>query len=119
MLADKDYEWIADGCEDMELNSVWDYFSEPGGTVYLKHNFVTFDSRREALLWIVKRLLEEGRIKLVNMRSHVPLEGSIDEQIQRFRDAFPKSDEEMDNGFWFFSEACPGGSAWQHTPSDK
>jgi hypothetical protein len=119
MLVDADYEWIAEGCEDMELDSIWDYFSEPGGTVYLKHSFFAFDSRREALLWVMKRLLEEGRIKLVKMGSQAPLEGSIDEQIQRFRDAFPKNDAEMDKGLWFFSEGCPGGSAWQHELKDK
>jgi len=99
------YEELALYCEDQELNSIW---------LGLGRDFANFDERREAFFWVLRRLLEEGRIKLVNMRTHIPLEGSVDGQIQRFRDVFPKNDAEMDSGIWFLLEGCPGGSAWLH-----
>lgn len=114
MVTDEQYLVIAEGCEDMELSAIWDYFAMPLGTKFLPHPYESFESRREAFLWVVKRLLEEGRIKLVNMRSHVPVEGTVEEQVQRLREAFPKNEAEIDNGLWFYSEECPGGSAWQH-----
>lgn len=113
MLNDEQYRFIADGCEDMELDAVWDFFEHPYGTGRLRHAYCTFDERKEAFLWVLKRLLVEQRIVLVNMQTHEPIEGTIDRQVERFRRALPKKETEMSNGFWFFSESCPGGSAWQ------
>ncbi|EOA1953219.1 DUF596 domain-containing protein, partial [Escherichia coli] len=39
-------------------------------------------------------------------------EGSVEEQVERFRQAFPKTEEEMEDGIWFFDESCPGGAVW-------
>lgn len=60
----------------------------------------------EKSFWALTRLLKEGRIKLAKHGKF--LEGSVDEQVERFRQAFPKTEEEMEDGIWFFDESCPG-----------
>jgi hypothetical protein len=112
MLTDEQFKFIVEGCEGMELDAIWDYFEKPLGTKKLRHNFVTFDQRREAFLWVLRRLIEENRISLVNMKTHLAVSGSVDQQVDLFRIYFPKNDTEMNGGVWFFSEFCPGGSAW-------
>ncbi|WP_199032042.1 DUF596 domain-containing protein [Ralstonia sp. ASV6] len=114
MLTDEQYVYIVEGAEDMELDAIWDYFAHPFGTRRLSHKLESFTSRRDGFLWVVERLLKEKRIVLVDIRTHTPLVGSIESQIKGFRAAFPADDAGMDNGLWFFSPECPGGSAWQH-----
>ncbi|MEJ8820416.1 DUF596 domain-containing protein [Variovorax humicola] len=113
MLTNEQFIFVAEGCEGMELDAVWDYFAKPFGTRFLVHGHASFHARREAFLWVLRRLLDEHRIELVNMQTHKPIGGTVDEQVNRFRSAFPKDDAEMNNGIWFFTEACPGGSAWK------
>nr|WP_080727810.1 DUF596 domain-containing protein [Ralstonia solanacearum] len=113
MLARNQCYFIAEGCEGMGLDAIWDYFSVPCGTKFMPHDLESFDSRREGFLWVIERLIDEGRIVLVDMNSHAPLEGASKLQIERFRSTFPKSDDGMDGGLWFFSADCPGGVAWQ------
>jgi hypothetical protein len=103
-LLNQNFNEIAECCEDMELDSIW---------LYLRHDFTDFLHRKDAFLWVVNRLTQEGTIKLIGMKSSIPLEGTVEEQIERFRQAFPKSDEEMENGLWFFYEACPAGCDWK------
>lgn len=74
---------------------------------------LAFERRAATFFYILDRLMREGRLRLAKHGKF--LEGSIDEQIRRFRDAFPSSDEEVDMGgagVWFFTEACPGGAVW-------
>jgi hypothetical protein len=73
-----------------------------------------FLKRREAFLWILERLLKEGRIKL--HKSGVFLESSIEDQIEAFRHAWPTSIKNSgyeDFYWWFFDPECPAGIAWR------
>ena len=86
-----------------------------------------FDVRRETFLWILDQLLREGRIKL--HKNTTFLETSIDDQVNAFRRAFPRSEEHADRvctkpgyeapykGFgmnvWWFLDVCPAGVAWR------
>ncbi|MGO4154838.1 DUF596 domain-containing protein [Cupriavidus sp. YAF13] len=113
MLSDAQYDFIADGCEDMELDAIWDYFSKPFGSPFLPLDLRTFEDRRDAFLWVLERLLREGRIVLIRLGTQSSIGGDISDQVRRFLEAFPKTDGEMDGGLWFFSPSCPGGAAWQ------
>ncbi|WP_082079828.1 DUF596 domain-containing protein [Cupriavidus basilensis] len=113
MLSNAQYEFIAEGCEDMELDSIWDYFSSPFGSKFLPHRLQSFEERRDGFLWVLNRLLYEKRIILVDLTTHASLLGSAEAQVYLFRKAFPSNDAEMDGGLWFFSPACPGGASWQ------
>lgn len=92
----------------------------------------TFNIRREAFFWILERLLREGRIRLgdnpkVLLRPNPQVldnaamardylaDGSIEEQLERMKQAFPHSDEAVDmggGGVWFFTPACPYFPIW-------
>lgn len=115
MLTNDQLRFIAEGCEDMELDAIWDFFEHPHGTRRLKHDYASFSDRRDAFLWVLTRLLEEGRIKLIQTKTHHPMGGTIEEQVAAFRRSFPTSDLNMNGGLWFLTDACPGGSAWQHS----
>jgi hypothetical protein len=103
LISDERYREMVYYAEDQELQAFW---------TYLQHDLPSFDERREAFLYILQRLLEERRIRLVHMYTRIPIEGSIEEQIQLFRRVFPKTEIEMDNGIWFLSRECPGGPEW-------
>ncbi len=113
MLTTSQYEFIAEGCEGMELDEIWDYFSTPFGNEFLPHSLQSFEERRDGFLWTLERLLIEHKITLVDITTHNPLPGSIGAQIDLFRRVFPDNDEAMDGGLWFFSDECPGGSSWR------
>lgn len=104
LISEALYKELSADCDGRDLNSLW---------FYLQNDFKEFSLCRDAFFWIVKRWLEDGVIKLENMRSHVPMTGSIDEQISQFRQSFPKTEAEMEGGLWFFDVACPVGSTWQ------
>lgn len=116
MLSNEQYEFIAEGCEDMDLDALWDYFSVPFGCELLRHDLEYFEERKEGFLWVIERLMVEKKIILVDLKNHAPLSGSIKEQVQLFMDRFPGNDQEMDNGIWFFMDDCPGGCNWRWQP---
>jgi hypothetical protein len=57
-------------------------------------------------------LLQDGRIQLVKRHTHIPFSGTIDEQVEQFRQALPAEESGMRNGYWFFEDGCPGGCNW-------
>ncbi|MDO9436646.1 DUF596 domain-containing protein [Hydrogenophaga sp.] len=76
-----------------------------------------FEKRRDAFLWILERLLLEGRLKLHKDGSF--LETSIAEQIESFRHVWPSNEKpypthpDADFHLWFFDPTCPAGVAWR------
>lgn len=106
MLTEKEYNETAAAAELQALDGLWAY-SIPD---YVESNDFTFIQRKALFFWLFERLLREGRIKLAKNGKF--LEGSVDTQIERFRQAFPKTEEEMEDGIWFFDEDCPGGAVW-------
>lgn len=90
-------------------SSVW-YVTPP--EKYSEENF-TFSQRKEFYLSLLKMLMENGCIKLGKHGQF--LEGTIEEQINRYRAAFPKTEEEWvrrNEEIWFYEEDCPGGIVW-------
>lgn len=109
---------------------------------YLEDDAEVFSERCEIFFSLLERLLREGRLKLADKtsppkhkESNKPwldettlAQGSIEEQIARFKDAWPKSELEADQivlrpyddnigtgvgmGLWFFFDACPYYAAW-------
>ncbi|MBB6759383.1 DUF596 domain-containing protein, partial [Escherichia coli] len=99
LLNDKQYNELCEAAEGRNLGAVFSY-SEPEEPPPL--NF-SFEERKKVFLWVLTRLLKEGRIKLAKHGKF--LEGSVEEQVERFRQAFPKTEEEMEDGIWFFDES--------------
>lgn len=106
MLTDKEYKETADAAECQALSGLWNY-SIPDNVD--PKNF-TFEQRKGIFFYLLERLLNDGRIKLA--KNGVFLTGSTNEQIDSFRKAFPKNEDEMEDDLWFFDEKCPGGAVW-------
>jgi hypothetical protein len=104
MISQQRYEFVKDHIEDIELDALW---------LYTEDDAKNFDERRAIFFFILKRLLEEGRVRLLKVCAGPEWPGSIDEQIERFGQIFPKDEATMEDGKWFY-KACPVGSAWQH-----
>ena len=104
-LSEAEYKELADAAEGQTLDAVLCYAVPESCPADF-----SFIDRREIFFWALKRLLNEGRIRLAKHGKF--LEGSVEEQVERFRLAFPKTEEEMEDGIWFFDEDCPGGAVW-------
>lgn len=104
-LSEMEYKELADAAEGQTLDAVLCY-AVPDNCP----DCFSFIDRREIFLWVLKRLLTDGRIKLA--KHGVFLDGSIEEQLERFRQAFPHTEDEIEDGIWFFDENCPGGAVW-------
>ena len=73
-----------------------------------------FLKRRDAFLWILERLLREGRVKL--HKNGIFLKSSIEDQVELFKKSWPESKEASgyeDFYWWFFDPECPAGIAWR------
>ena len=101
MLSEDEFAELTEALEGRNLQANW----------WATESFASdFSIRRKFFFWIFEHLLKEGRIKLAKHGKF--LEGSVEEQVERFRQAFPKTEEEMEDGIWFFDESCPGGAVW-------
>ncbi|CAQ85112.1 MULTISPECIES: DUF596 domain-containing protein [Photorhabdus] len=101
MLNEEDYLGLCEALEGRNLQALWwstEDFSDD------------FSSRHLLFLRLLGRLMEEGRIRLAKHGKF--LESTVDEQLELFRQVFPKTEAEMEDGIWFFDEICPGGAVW-------
>ena len=75
---------------------------------------INFSDRREIFLWVLERLLREGRVKL--HKNGIFLKSSIEDQVELFKKSWPESEEASgyeDFYWWFFDPECPAGIAWR------
>jgi hypothetical protein len=106
MLTENEYTETTAASELQALDGLWAY-SIPD---YVESREFTYAQRKRLFFWLLERLLKEGRIKLAKHGKF--LEGTVEEQVELFRQVFPKTEEEMEDGIWFFDEVCPGGAVW-------
>ena len=104
-LSDKEYNELIDAAGGHILEGVL-YCSIPDNA---PADF-SFDDQREIFFWALTRLLKEGRLRLAKHGQF--LDGSIEEQVELFREALPRTESELDDGLWFFDEECPAGAVW-------
>lgn len=117
-LSDSQFENVIYGTDQMSLSALWNATNNDGlDASYIPLVFQPFTARKSLFIWILERLLREGRIKL--HKNGVFLQGSIEMQVQRFQEAWPETDkpypDHPDAGFdlWFFDPVCPAGVAWR------
>ena len=103
------------------FNSVWLYTDD----------ISEFSNRRDAFLYVIERLLTQRKAKLANwpecirayavpkdkqLKPYTPEDylclNSISDIIQTFKTAFPKNEEEMEDGLWFYGADCPYTIGW-------
>ncbi len=82
MLSEDEFAELTEALEGRNLQANW----------WATESFASdFSIRRKFFFWIFEHLLKEGRIKLAKHGKF--LEGSVDEQVERFRRAFPKTEK--------------------------
>ncbi|MEQ5056012.1 DUF596 domain-containing protein [Klebsiella michiganensis] len=104
-LSDNEYNELVDVAEGHPLRSLMRYSAPDDAPADF-----SFDDRREIFFWALTRLLKEGRLRLAKHGRF--LEGTIEEQVELFREALPRTEAELDDGIWFFDEECPAGAVW-------
>ncbi|MGY0343389.1 DUF596 domain-containing protein [Xylella fastidiosa] len=92
------------------LSYLWGYIEDAYATPPQKPDPASFEERKKDFLFIIGKLLDEGRLKLAEKGKFMT--GTTEEQVEMFRKSFPASDEEMELGCWFFSDECPAGAVW-------
>ena len=119
MIAESDYRTVTYFGNGRALDVLWD--------AWQGSETQSFDQRRDIFLWILERLLKEGRIKL--HKNGAFLESPIEVQIASFKQAFPKNEKDAHQtafntaepqcrpstaiGLWYFLDDCPAGVAWK------
>ncbi|MDO9436645.1 DUF596 domain-containing protein [Hydrogenophaga sp.] len=119
MLSDAEYEMVTYYGGGRSLYALWDSWENSESQ--------SFETRRDTFVWILERLLREGRIKL--HKNGVFWNSPIDEQIETFRNGFPISERDADErctkpgaepayegvgmNVWWFLDICPAGVAWR------
>ncbi|MEC5321577.1 DUF596 domain-containing protein [Brenneria populi subsp. brevivirga] len=109
LISDEDFQLFKYELEGHSLGSVW-YSSIPIG---INRSHYTFKERKAFFFELLQRLMKDGKLKLAN--HDVFLEGTIEEQVTRFKEVFPKTEEEWkkrDGDIWFLDDDCPGGAVW-------
>ncbi|ALR10019.2 DUF596 domain-containing protein [Xylella fastidiosa] len=75
----------------------------------------SFDERKKDFLFLIGKLLNEGKLKLGDRKTKLVMEGTIKELVEKFRSCFPASDDEVDlegAGLWFVIHECPFIAVW-------
>ncbi|ACB93607.1 DUF596 domain-containing protein [Xylella fastidiosa subsp. fastidiosa] len=106
-------EQIDDFCEVLggALDGLWSYIGRMHGIPPNQdEDPASFEERKKDFLFIIGKLLDEGRLKLAKKGEFIT--GSTEELVEMFRKSFPTSDEEMEFGVWFFADDCPAGAVW-------
>ncbi|MBC3215160.1 DUF596 domain-containing protein [Serratia fonticola] len=113
MLTENQYEERKDTLEGLSIGNLWKNIHPEGVSGEITLNF---DEEKTIFLWFLRRLMEDGKIRLASRGVFLP--GTIEEQMNHFEKTFPKNQEQMDDGafdgFWFLTEKCPGGIVWIH-----
>lgn len=104
MLYNKEnYDLLAQKLEDSSISTIW--------SAIVSENFegieLSYEDRIDIFLKLIKYLISEGRVKLGKHDKF--LDGTIEEQIGRYRKALPTCEEGLYSGLWFTFEECPGG----------
>ncbi len=106
------YEERAKSLEGMSIAALWD-ISCPNDQIW--NGSFPFEEKKSYFFSFLQKFLEDEKIKFG--KHGKLLEGTIDEQITRYRLAFPKTEDEWKargEDIWFYEEDCPGGIVWVH-----
>ncbi|WP_145577612.1 DUF596 domain-containing protein [Yersinia mollaretii] len=110
-IGNDEYIEYKNALEGHSIGALW-YVTPPDE--YCGKEF-TFEQRKDFFFMLLHLLMQDGRIKLA--KHGVFLDGTIEEQIARYKAAFPKTEQEWKaraEDVWFFDEDCPGGIVWVH-----
>ncbi|ECD9444738.1 DUF596 domain-containing protein [Salmonella enterica subsp. salamae] len=89
ILREDEYQELVSAAEGQTLDAVLCYSAPDSCPLDF-----SFNDRREIFFWVLERLLKEGKIKLA--KNGKLFDGTINEQIERFKSVLPKTEEEID-----------------------
>ncbi|ACB92747.1 DUF596 domain-containing protein [Xylella fastidiosa subsp. fastidiosa] len=92
---------------------LWGYMVEVRGVTAAQVDPESFEERKKDFLFLIGKLLDEGRLKLGNRKGEF-INGTTEELVEMFRSSFPASDEELMKGTWLVTEECPFIAVWVH-----
>ncbi|ALQ98049.1 DUF596 domain-containing protein [Xylella fastidiosa] len=100
--------------EDLEhpLHFLWFDIGDAHGVSAAQEDPASFEERKKDFLFLVEKLLDEGKLKLGNRKTELIIDGTTAELVEMFRKSFPASDEEMLEGLWLVTEDCPFVAVW-------
>ncbi|UIX81025.1 DUF596 domain-containing protein [Xylella fastidiosa] len=104
---------IDDLCENLggALDCLWLGVGHVYGVSAAQVDPASFEERKKDFLFLIGKLLDEGRLKLGNRKGEF-FTGTTLELVQMFRSCFPASDEDMEAGIWFVIDECPFVAVW-------
>ncbi|ALR06856.1 DUF596 domain-containing protein [Xylella fastidiosa] len=79
----------------------------------------SFEERKKDFLFLIGKLLDDGKLKLGDRKNEVIIEGTTAELVEKFRKCFPTSDEDLMKGTWLVTEECPFIAVWVHKGEGK
>ncbi|RWA36725.1 DUF596 domain-containing protein [Xylella fastidiosa] len=91
---------------------LWGYIGDMHGTPPQRPDPASFEERKKDFLFLIGKLLDEGKLKLGDRKSELIIEGTTEELVEMFRKCFPASDEELMKGTWLVTEECPFIAVW-------
>ncbi|TNV90307.1 DUF596 domain-containing protein, partial [Xylella fastidiosa] len=100
--------------EDLEhpFHFLWFDIGDAHGVSSGETDPASFEERKKDFLFLVEKLLDEGKLKLGNRKTELIIDGTTAELVEMFRKSFPASDEEMLEGAWLVAEECPAVAVW-------
>ncbi|ALQ95740.1 hypothetical protein XFUD_12040 [Xylella fastidiosa] len=100
------------------LSFLWGYIGDAHGIHPQRPDPASFEERKKDFLFLIGKLLDEGRLKLGNRKGEF-INGTTEELVEMFRSSFPASDEELMKGTWLVTEECPFIAVWVHKGEGK
>lgn len=70
----------------------------------------SYEENKKLFFEVLSILLKDGCLRL--HKTGILLEGSIDEQLDKFYIDFPNTEKDMEDGLWFYYDSCPAEPAW-------
>ncbi|ALQ98146.1 DUF596 domain-containing protein [Xylella fastidiosa] len=115
MLTQEKIDYVSENLEGGTLDALWFFVGELHGTSPGQVDPDSFEERKNDFLFLIGKLLDEGKLKLGDRKTKLVMEGTIKELVEKFRSCFPASDDEVDlegAGLWFVIHECPFIAVW-------
>ncbi|MGN7974808.1 hypothetical protein HL670_01149 [Serratia plymuthica] len=111
LYSDDKYKLFSEELEGSSIGTVWSAMRADN----FDRETLSYEEKVAYFLEIIQLLMKDGKIKLGKHGQF--LEGNIEDQVTRYKAAFPKTEEEWkakNEDIWFYHEDCPGGIVWIH-----
>ena len=112
MISEEAYLKIYNIADHDSLDTLWWTTGKATMFDFPENYSVSYQNRINLFCLLLERMLTEGKLRLAKRSTF--LEGTPKEQITLFKNALPKTAEEMNEqeSYWWYKDECPGGAVW-------